>query len=277
MARVTSIVNDLLPGSGQIVSITGITDTLSKMQSQERSFSILRALGGHSSRTLTEIAADVELPKPTVLRFLRSLEDGSWVTRTSGGGYALGPAILGLAGQYLSSDAVIVAATGPMMRLRDALGETATLSRASGASRTCVQEFPSTQSLRLVLGIGETGPLHAGASGLVVLAHMPAVRRAQILADAPARLTDRTITSPDALESECERIRAQGWSFTHGQRTIGAAAMAVPIEDPAAEWGVSALGVYGPETRCRSVADEQRWLDALTQCAAEIKTVIGAP
>ena len=52
--------------------------------------------------------------------------------------------------------------------------------------------------------------------------------------------------------------------------------MAVPIEDPAAEWGVSALGVYGPETRCRSVADEQRWLDALTQCAAEIKAVIGA-
>lgn len=245
------------------------------MQSQERSFSILRALGGHPSRTLTEVAQDVALPKPTVLRFLRSLEGGSWVTRTPDGGYTLGPAILGLAGQYLSSDAVIVAATGPMMRLRDALGETATLSRASGASRTCVQELPSTQPLRLVLGIGETGPLHAGASGLVLLAHMPAARRARILAAKPAQLTDRTITTPEALQRECERIRDQGWSFTHGQRTVGAAAMAVPIADPAAEWGISALGVYGPETRCRSVAEEQRWLDALQQCAAEIRAAAG--
>ena len=245
------------------------------MQSQDRSFSILRALGGHPSRTLTEVATEVELPKPTVLRFLRSLEDGSWVTRTPDGGYALGPAILGLAGQYLSSDAVIVAASGPMMRLRDTLGETATLSRASGSFRTCVQEFPSTQPLRLVLGLGEAGPLHAGASGLVLLAHMPAEKRTRILAEAPARLTDRTITSPDALELECERIRAQGWSFTHGQRTVGAAAMAVPIEDAAAEGGISALGVYGPETRCRSLADEQRWLDALKHCADEVRALTG--
>jgi len=250
--------------------------TLIEMQSQERSFAILRALGGHPSRKLTEVAAVVDLPKPTVLRFLRSLESGSWVTRTADGGYALGPAILGLAGQYLSSDAVIVAASGPMIRLRDMLGETATLSRISGASRTCVQEFPSTQPLRLVLGLGEGGPLHAGASGLLLLAYMPAEQRARILATDLAALTDRTITSAEALELECEQIRAQGWSVTHSQRTVGAAAMAVPIDDAAAEWGVSALGVYGPETRCRSLADERRWLGALQQCAAEINTAIGA-
>ncbi|GFG55353.1 IclR family transcriptional regulator [Mycolicibacterium agri] len=246
------------------------------MQSQERSFAILRALGGHPSRKLTEVAAVVDLPKPTVLRFLRSLEHGSWVRRTPDGGYALGPAILGLASQYLTSDAVIVAAAGPMMRLRDTLGETATLSRIFGSHRTCVQEFPSTQPLRLVLGLGEAGPLHAGASGLLLLAHMPAEQRARILAKNLDALTDRTITSPEALELECERIREQGWATTHSQRTVGAAAMAVPIQDAAAEWGVSALGVYGPETRCHSLADEQRWLAALRQCATEITEAIGA-
>lgn len=250
-------------------------NTLIEMQSQERSFAILRALGGHPSRTLTAIATEVDLPKPTVLRFLRALENGSWVTRTADGGYALGPGILGLAGQYLSSDTVIAAASGPMMRLRDTLGETATLSRAAGASRTCVQEFPSTQPLRLVLGLGESGPLHAGASGLVLLAHMPTPQRQRIFAGGLAGLTDRTITSPTALEVECERIRAQGWSFTHSQRTVGAAAMAVPIPDAAAEWGISALGVYGPESRCRSLADEQRWLTALQHCAAEIAAATG--
>ncbi|MGE0216935.1 IclR family transcriptional regulator [Mycolicibacterium sp.] len=244
------------------------------MKSQDRLFAVLGALGGRRGRTLTEIATDVDLPKPTVLRLLRSLEQGAWVSRHADGQYALGAAILGLAGQYLSSDTVIAASVGPMTRLRDTLGETATLIRASGAMRTCVQEIPSTQSLRLVLGLGEAGPLHAGASGLVLLAHMPEERREKILSAELPRLTDRTITSRESLEVECERVRAQGWSITHSQRTIGAAALAVPIQDPAAEGGISALGVYGPESRCRSVDDEQRWLEAVRQCAAEIGTSI---
>ncbi|MET0999365.1 MAG: IclR family transcriptional regulator [Marmoricola sp.] len=246
------------------------------MQSQDRSFAILRALGGRPSTTLTEIAAQVGLPKPTVLRFLRSLEAGAWVTRSpEAGAYSLGPAILALAGQYLSSDAVIAAASAPMMKLRDSLGETATLSRISGTTRTCVQEFPSTQPLRLVLGLGESGPLHAGASALVLLAHMSPDARAGILTSEQRRLTDRTITSPEALELECEQIRRQGWAVTHGQRTAGAVAMSVPIHDAAAPGGVSALGVYGPEARCRSRDDERRWLEALRTCAAEIRAGVG--
>jgi IclR family acetate operon transcriptional repressor len=243
------------------------------MQSHRRLFAILGDLGGHPSSTLTEIASRVELPKPTVLRFLRSLEGDAWVTRTPKGGYALGPSILGLAGQYLSLDSVIVAASPAMMRLRDTLGETATLSRASGATRICVQEFPSTQPLRLVLGLGRQGPLHAGASGLILLAYMPAAARNEILSAPLEKLTERTIASAEALELECERIRAQGWAITRGQRTAGAAAMCVPIEDPAAEWGVSALGVYGPDVRCRTIEDEHRWLAALRECATEIENV----
>jgi IclR family acetate operon transcriptional repressor len=244
------------------VLIRGIDVTLTDMQSQDRVFAILRALGGHPTRSLTEIANEVELSKTTVLRFLRSLEGAAWVTRTPDGRYALGPALIALAGQHLSSDTVLAAAAAPMMRLRDTLGETATLSRPHGASRTCVQEFPSTQPLRLVLGLGETGPLHAGASGLLLLAFMPAERRELVLTEEMSRLTDRTITSAEALALECERIRSQGYSVTHGQRTQGAVALAVPLADPAAEWGISALGVYGPEARCRGLDDEHRWLAA---------------
>jgi IclR family acetate operon transcriptional repressor len=243
------------------------------MQSHERLFAILRSLGAQPTSTLTQLAIEAELPKPTVLRILRSLEPSGWVTRTPDGSYTLGPAILGLAGQYLSQDALLVSASPAMRRLRDELGETTTLSRASGASRTCVQEFPSSQGLRLVLGLGEQGPLHAGASGLVLLAHMPAEARADILAGPLPTLTENTITSADALEEECAQIRARGWSITHSQRTAGGIALAVPLPDPAAEWGIAALGVYGPEARCRTAQDERRWLDALLACAEEITSL----
>lgn len=102
---------------------------------------------------------------------------------------------------------------------------------------------------------------------------MPAAARAEILSGPLEELTERTIASREALELECERIRAQGWALTRGQRTDGAAAMCVPIEDPSAEWGISALGVYGPDVRCRTIEDERRWLGALRECAREIESV----
>lgn len=245
------------------------------MQSHERLFALLRSLGEEEASTLTKLSARVSLPKPTVLRTLRSLEPGGWVSRTPDGSYALGPSVVGLAGQYLAQDSLILRASPAMKGLRDALGETATLSRASGTTRTCVQEFPSQHKLRLVLGLGEQGPLHAGASGLVLLAYMPEEARADFLGRPLEALTDHTITSAAALEAECQRIRERGWSMTHSQRTAGAIAVSVPLADPAAQWGVAALGVYGPEARCRTTQDERRWLDALLDCAEEITSSSG--
>lgn len=242
------------------------------MRGNDRLLAILTALGAHQRSTLGEVASRVDLPRPTALRFLRSLEPGGWVTRQPDGSYSLGPAVLGLAGQYLSTNSVLVAASPVMRELRDQLGETISLSRVAGDTRICVQEFPSLQSLRLVLGLGEAGPLHAGASGLLLLAHLPDNVRARIFATPLLAYTDRTITSPQALEAECAAIRERGWAATHGQKTPGGVALAVPIHDPVAEGGISALGIYAPEARYRGREDEARWLDALRAGVRQIES-----
>src|SRR5919106_5000885 len=119
---------------------------------------LLRILGALAERprplTLTELARRVELPKPTALRFLRWLEPEGWVVRGTDDRYTLGPAILALAGRYVSSDPVLLTAAPLMEELRDELGETISLSRIMGTARTCVQEFPSLESLRLEIGGG---------------------------------------------------------------------------------------------------------------------------
>jgi DNA-binding IclR family transcriptional regulator len=46
-----------------------------------------------------------------------------------------------------------------MRELRDAGGETISLSRVTGLERTCLQEFLSPEPLQLVLGVGSVGPL----------------------------------------------------------------------------------------------------------------------
>jgi DNA-binding IclR family transcriptional regulator len=239
------------------------------MRGNDRLLAILDALGEQPYMSLSDVADRVGLPRPTALRFLRSLEPSAWVLRKPDGRYSLGPAVLALAGRYLSSDTLLVAASPHMRALRDDLGETVTLSRVSGGERTCVQVFPSTQSLRLVLNVGEKGPLHAGGVGLVLLAHLPADRRAAIL-DSPLRpYTDRTVLSRDALEEQCAEIRERGWVVTHGQKTVGGVTVALALHEAGTD-EVSALGIFGPEARCHTPAEERRWLSKLRECAAAI-------
>lgn len=244
------------------------------MRSHERLQAIVTALGAQPRLSLTQLTEVVHLPKPTTLRFLRSLEQTGWVTRDEAGTYSLGPAIVALAGKYLSNDPVIVAASPLMRELRAEIGETISLSRLTGGLRVCVQEFPSLQNLRLVLGLGETGPLHAGASGLLLLSALPPSERAEILAQSLPAYTDRTITQPDLLERECELIRERGWAVTRGQKIAGGVAIAVPIDDPNAPGTISALGVYGPDTHCRTAHDERRWLDSTLRCKMKIEAAI---
>ncbi|MPZ88268.1 MAG: helix-turn-helix domain-containing protein [Nitriliruptorales bacterium] len=242
------------------------------MRANDRLLSILWVLGesGHPL-SLTALADFVHLPKSTTLRFVRSLEPDGWIVRDGDGQYVLGPAVIALASQYLSSDPVLAAAPPLMRDLRDALGETISLSRVIGLERICLQEFPSQEALRLVLGVGSVGPLHAGASGLLLLAHLsPEVRREVYDAGLP-RYTSITLTDPAALEEECAAIRERGWARTYGQKTAGGAAIAVSLSDPNAPGSVSALGIFGPQARFEPDQDERRWREALQECAATIE------
>lgn len=239
------------------------------MRGSQRLFTIVEELSAEPMN-LTEVAGAVELPKSTALRFLRDLEEAGWVIRNSDGIYSLGATVLGLAAQYLSHNEMVTAATPEMRRLRDELDETVSLSRRVGPIRVCVQEFPSKKNLRLVLGIGERGPLHAGASGLLLYAHMPEEERRRLADDGFTKFTKRTITDFAALEQEAERIRQQGWSLTKGQKTEGGVAIAVPIVDPDHDGEIAALGLFGPELRCATKAEQQRWLKTLSATADTI-------
>ncbi|MGH8913401.1 MAG: IclR family transcriptional regulator [Acidimicrobiia bacterium] len=243
------------------------------MRGAQRLFTIIEHLSAEPM-TLTEVASAVDLPKSTALRFLRTLEESGWAVRDKDGVYSLGAAVVGLAAQYLSGNPVVAAATPVMRTLRDELDETVSLSRRIGLMRVCVQEFPSTQNLRLVLGIGERGPLHAGASGLLLYAHMPEVDRKRLGEIGLERYTSRTLTDIESLEKEAATIRRQGWAVSKGHKTKGGVAIAVPIYEPGSDREITALGLFGPELRCSTQQEQRRWLEALQESARQINDAL---
>lgn len=240
-----------------------------QVRGAQRLFEIVEQLSGRPM-TLTGVSKAADLPKSTALRFLRTLEESGWVSRDSAGVYSIGPVLAGIAAQYLAGNPLVAIATPHMKALHDRLDETISLSRRIGQTRVCVQEFPSTQNLRFVLGLGEQGPLHAGASGLLLYAYMPEPEREKLTEAGLTRYTTNTIVDREELEAEAARIRERGWAVTMGQKTEGAIAMAVPVIEPGTRSDVAALGVFGPQIRCSTTQAQEAWKHALLETAEAI-------
>lgn len=85
--------------------------------------------------------------------------------------------------------------------------------------------------LRYVIECNVWLPVHAGATGLAILAHLPAGERKEIYARGTPALTPATLVSEEELEHEVELIAERGYAHTSGQRADGAVGFAAPLFD----------------------------------------------
>jgi DNA-binding IclR family transcriptional regulator len=237
------------------------------MRSSDRLFDVLETLGRAEAMTLTQVAAHVDLPVPTVLRLLRALEERGWAGRLAGGEYTVGPQLIAAASQALQRDQLMSIAPDHLAALRSQLDETVSLSVVVGDQRVCLLEFESSQVLRFVHGRGTVAPLHAGASGKLLLAFSPPNLLTQVISGALPAFTEIT-PGAEALRAEVEVIRHQGWAMSFGELSKGGVALAVPVTNPHTS-AVHALTVFAPEARFSEQAQEE-WLSALRACAADI-------
>jgi DNA-binding IclR family transcriptional regulator len=132
-----------------------------------------------------------------------------------------------------------------LRRLRDETGETTTLSQLIGLERVYVDQCESPHAIRMTVPLGIRGPLHAGASGKAMLAHLDPAERDRLL-DAPlGALTAATVTDRRALLAELADIARQGVAWSLGERLPDAGSVAAPITLPGGEV-YGALSVCGP-------------------------------
>ncbi len=163
-----------------------------------------------------------------------------------------------------------------MRALVDACDEAAYFSLYDSARRQMISiaSVESSHALRYVVETDRWKPVHAGASGLAIMAFLPAGERAAIIAATglPA-LTPRSITDPAALEAALARVRALGHARTIGQRIPGAVGIAVPVFGPDGAV-IGDVGLTIPEQRFDH-ASEPALAARLAACAAEIMREIG--
>lgn len=205
---------------------------------------------GPSSLGVTRIARELGLSKAVVHRILQSLAGRELVALDPvSREYRLGPAVAALGARALRDSDLRSAALPLLRRLRDELGETATLSTPVPHGRVYLDQVIGTHEITMSVELGRRFPLHAGSSGKCMLAFLDATA---VLAEPLEALTPTTIVDPDALRAELARIRERGFAASAGERQRDAGSVAAPVFGVSGEV-VGAISVCGPRFR---VTDE---------------------
>ena len=169
------------------------------VQSLERAFGLLETMADAGGTIgLSQLAAEADLPLPTIHRLVRTLVDLGYVRQEPSRQYALGPRLIRLG--ETSSRMLGTWARPYLLELVEGLGESANLAMLDGDLMVYVGQVQSRQSMRMFTEVGRAVSAHCTAVGKAILAgEDPAAVRALLARTGMEARTEHTLTDPDAL------------------------------------------------------------------------------
>lgn len=178
-----------------------------------------------------ELAARLDVSPSTVHRLLTDLERAGLVARTPNGSYRLGLEFLRMAWTTAARHPLQDATLDLLRRLTDQTGESAFFCVYSEQRRQMMFALAvdSPHPLRYSVPLRTWLPMHAGASGLAILAFAPPEVQDDVAQMSLRHPTDRAPIDPETWQSRLEAVRADGYAFTSGDRIEGATAVAAPF------------------------------------------------
>jgi DNA-binding IclR family transcriptional regulator len=191
---------------------------------------LMAFVDGPRTLGVSAIARELGVAKAVVHRMLQSLVSRGLIEPTRDGGeYQLGPSAVAIGARALQDLDLRRAAQEVLIGLRDATGETTTLSQFLGSTRVYLDQYEGQQEVKVVLDLGRPHALHAGATGKCMLAFLPVETRERILAGYLDQVTPATKSDPDTLRAELSDIVQTGVAVSVGERQRGVGAIASPV------------------------------------------------
>lgn len=227
---------------------------------------VIDALAAAGALSPAEIAHRTGIARSSVYRLVEGLVGVGLAVTSEGGTVELSRRWLRLA------DAVEPAMTewGRAREVLDDLaartGQTAYLSVPRDGEAVCLAWAQGRGIDLLILKPGRSLPVHVGAAGRVILAHLPDLA-VDVLAAAPhPSFTEHTLTERSALRADIARSQEQGWTLSEEDATIGIGAVGVPVVRDGALLGCLSLAGLIDDIR----RDREGLVRALDRAAAEL-------
>ncbi len=239
-----------------------------------RVFSILERLSREQSLSLEELYRSVRLAKPTLYRFLLTLQALGYVRRDEQDRWAMTLKLFNTGSRAIDHLDLHAAARPVAQELADTLGETIHMGVLEADAAVYVLKIESKHTIRMFSRVGRRIPLYCTAIGKVLLAHAHSEERSAILKS--IRLvahTPGTLTSRAALEAELEKIRRQGYAVDAEEHEEGIRCIGAPVFGYTGE-AVAALSASWPSFRFPA-AGVGPAAEVVTAAAGRISSILG--
>ncbi|HEY4068472.1 MAG TPA: IclR family transcriptional regulator [Burkholderiaceae bacterium] len=215
------------------------------VKSAVRTVTILSTLASARGGLLhSEIADALQIPPSSLTALLRDLLELRYVDlEPQTKRYFLGPGVLTLSSAYLKGLDLAKLADPGLRSLFESVNEFTSLVVANGTEITKVREYGVADPLAAHLQLGESGPMHATATGKAILAFAGAARQREYLRDLDMRVyTKHTISSRTQLAQELAEVRSAGIAYCREEYLEGMVSIGAPVFD-AREEAIAAIGV----------------------------------
>lgn len=239
-----------------------------------RMFSLLELIAANNTFvSLQMLAQETGLPKPTLHRMLTNfVAEGLLVRQTDKRLYGTGPRLRAFAETLLMNATQLGARHSVLRSLVRELGETCNITTLSGDEVLYLDRVETQEPLRVHLGAGSRVPVHASASGKLLLSQLPEMARSKLLTRAPLeRFTDTTITDYDALEREVTLSASRGYAVDNEEFLTGLVCIAVLVPGPKGR-SSQCVALQAPSARL-TVADAERVLPSLQRAAQALRDI----
>jgi IclR family pca regulon transcriptional regulator len=197
-----------------------------------RGLEVLRTFRpGRLVSTLSEIAADTGLARPTVRRILLTLEALGYV-RSAERGFALTPRVLELGMTYINALNRWDVARPHMERLVAQTNESTSMAQIDEGDIVYVARVAVPKIVTLAVTIGTRFPAYATSMGKILLAAQNLNDLDGVLEE-PSRsgIVPRWQPSRSELDRELREVRAKGWALADQELAPGIRSIATGVRD----------------------------------------------
>lgn len=202
---------------------------------------------------ISDFSRHLNMPKATIQNMVFTLEQVGYIEKDPMTmKYRLGPLLFQMGMHYANNMDLTILARVWLEKLCSEYNESTRAGIMMGEKVIVVMEIDPDNSYIAFPGPGSVIPAHTSAIGKILLAYMPDKRRKRIIDNTSfTPLTEKSITTAEALQAELAEINNSGIAFDREESLKGLTCVAGPIFNHKSEC-IASISLSGNTERMES-------------------------
>ncbi len=221
----------------------------------------------------SEIAREFNMSISNAYKYLSTLESLGILIKRKDKRYTGGFKLVEYGSIILRSVDLRQVAHPYLIKLLMDTGQTVHMVVKDGFEGVYVEKLESASSLPMISRVGMRAPLYCTAFGKSILSHMPADELERYFRNVKLeRRTEHTVTDPELLKRELEKVRKNGYAVDNEENELGVKCIGAPILNHEG-YPVAAISISGVARKLDERMEEYARL--VKSCAEKISETLG--